>query len=194
MSVERGPPVGGGAGAGPAAGPAAEPEAAPPYSDSPLPTAATAAAPSFTPRPSPPPAYPDEKKSAYLHDYYHNRVVLGPKAALSQPPQPPQQPPRLCVRLLRLVLYSLVVTALSAGLCSLAGRRSQAHEPAVNLNSAERLGYTQLRDLPPCYIPHRGETANPPQKRLVFIGDVHGMFAECSFPLPCSSTPSPVAG
>jgi hypothetical protein len=79
-------------------------------------------------------------------------------------------------RLIRLVLYSLFLTGLSAVLYSLLMELIGApQEPGVNLNSAKRLGYTQIENIPLRYIPREYDTE---LKRLIFIGDVHGMYTE----------------
>lgn len=47
--------------------------------------------------------------------------------------------------------------------------------PVINTDIASRLGYKQIEDIPAKFIPGIHDTEN---KRLVFIGDVHGMYTE----------------
>ena len=39
----------------------------------------------------------------------------------------------------------------------------------------QRLGYTQVADILPAFVPTKSDKGN---KRLIFIGDVHGMYQE----------------
>ena len=81
-------------------------------------------------------------------------------------------------RLIRLIIYSVFVTVFTALfysiLIALLGPGPPA-EPGVNLALAKRLGYKQLEDIPPRHVPREYDTD---VRRLVFIGDVHGMFTE----------------
>jgi len=81
-------------------------------------------------------------------------------------------------RLIRLVFYSIAMTLCTALVYSLRFvllDPDPMEEPGVNLAPAKRLGYKQLEDIPHGYVPREHDAD---VRRLVFIGDVHGMFTE----------------
>ncbi|KAA8907433.1 Metallo-dependent phosphatase-like protein [Sphaerosporella brunnea] len=101
------------------------------------------------------------------------KIPLLPAPASSQLPTSEMRPRR---KLLRLVIYSLIATGITTLMYSAYAQVfGPPSEPGLNLNSAKRLGYKQLENIPLRYIPREYDTD---LKRLVFIGDVHGMYTE----------------
>jgi hypothetical protein len=102
----------------------------------------------------------------------------SPVYDLSLAPLPANTPPEMRSRrrIVRLFIYSLFFAAMTASFYALvADDYSEPGDFGLNLNTASRLGYKQLADIPARYIPRKHDSA---LKRLVVIGDVHGMFTE----------------
>ena len=81
-------------------------------------------------------------------------------------------------RVLRLIFYAVFAAAFTATFYGVfgGGPRQAASSPNVNMAISPRLGYKHLGAIPATLVPH---AADPPtHKRLVFIGDVHGMHTE----------------
>ncbi|KAI5777657.1 Metallo-dependent phosphatase-like protein [Geopyxis carbonaria] len=81
-------------------------------------------------------------------------------------------------RLLRLALYAILLVAFTAAFWSRAWDRYYAYmtTPGVNEVASGRLACTQVRALPVDVVPT--EARGGPERRLVFVGDVHGMYSE----------------
>jgi hypothetical protein len=94
--------------------------------------------------------------------------------------------------LLRVMLYALLFGVVTVGMhsyyCTPAPFKPDEvlALPNVGLHHAKLLGYKQLDEIPEKYIPRENDAK---EKRLVFIGDVHGMYKECAFSRPPSQIP-----